>query len=175
MPTARGWSWTMSCASRSACSRSPLLTAARRSQIMRVREVMTREVFTMSPSTSVADACLEMARRRIRHLLITDEYGLLVGIVTDRDIRSNMPSPATSLSVWEVSYLLARLTLAQVMSPSVIVVDPDRDVREAARIMIDHKIGALPVLEGREIVGIVSTTDLLRALAAEVGPLAVTS
>ena len=142
---------------------------------MRVREVMTREVFTMSPATSVADACLEKARRRIRHLLVTDEYGLLVGIVTDRDIRSNMPSPATSLSVWEVSYLLARLTLAEVMSPSVIVVDPDRDVREAARIMIDHKIGALPVLEGREIVGIVSTTDLLRALAAEVGPLAVTS
>ena len=142
---------------------------------MRVREVMTREVFTMSPSTSVADACLEMGRRQIRHLLVTDEYGLLVGIVTDRDIRSNMPSPATSLSVWEISYLLARLTLAQVMSPSVIVVDPDRDVREAARIMIDHKIGALPVLEGRDIVGIVSTTDLLRALAAEVGPLAVTS
>jgi len=136
---------------------------------------MTREVFTMSPATSVADACLEMARHRIRHLLVTDEYRLLVGIVTDRDIRSNMPSPATSLSVWEVSYLLARLTLAEVMSPSVIVVDPDRDVREAARIMIDHKIGALPVLEGREIVGIVSTTDLLRALAAEVGPLAVTS
>ena len=140
---------------------------------MRVHEVMTREVFTMAQTTSVADACLEMARRQIRHLLVTDEYGLLVGIVTDRDIRSNMPSPATSLSVWEVSYLLARLTLAQVMSPGVIVVDPHRDVREAARIMIDHKIGALPVLEGREIVGIVSTTDLLRALAAGINPLAV--
>ncbi len=125
---------------------------------------MTREVFTMAPTTSVADACLEMARRQIRHLLVTDEHGLLVGIVTDRDIRSNMPSPATSLSVWEVSYLLARLTLAQVMSPGVIVVDPHRDVREAARIMIDHKIGALPVL---------STTDLLRALATGVNPVAV--
>ena len=108
---------------------------------MRVRDVMTRDVFTMSPSTSVADACLEMARRHIRHVLVTDEYGLLVGIVTDRDIRSNMPSPATSLSVWEVSYLLARLTLAEVMSPSVIVVDPNRDVREAAR-NISRELGA---------------------------------
>jgi len=142
---------------------------------MRVRDVMTRQVFTMPPTTSVADACLEMARRQIRHLVVTDEHGVLVGIVTDRDIRSNMPSPATSLSVWEVSYLLARLTLAQVMSPGVIIIGPERDVREAARIMIDHKIGALPVLEGSEIVGIISTTDLLRALAAEVEPLAATS
>jgi len=142
---------------------------------MRVRDVMTRQAFTMPPTTSVTDACLEMTRRRIRHLFVTDEHGVLVGIVTDRDIRSNMPSPATSLSVWEVSYLLARLTLAQVMSSGVIIIGPERDVREAARIMIDHKIGALPVLEGSEIVGIVSTTDLLRALAAEVGPLAATS
>ncbi len=86
-------------------------------------------------------------------------------MVTDRDIRLNLPSPATSLTVWEINYLLARLTVADVMTKSVIVIDPERDAREAARIMIDHKIGALPVLDGERLVGIVTETDLLRALA----------
>jgi CBS domain-containing protein len=134
---------------------------------------MTRAPFTVNPEISVVDARAEMARRRIRHLLVIDEGGLLLGIVTDRDIRSSLPSPATSLSVWEMNYLLARLTVGQVMSKAVITIDPDRDVREAARIMIDHKIGGLPVLEGRGLVAIVTDTDLLRALATGVGELAV--
>ncbi len=140
---------------------------------MQVRDVMTREPVTVRPQISVVDARAEMSRRRIRHLLVTEDGGLLVGIVTDRDIRSSLPSPATSLSVWELNYLLARLTVGEVMTRAVITVDPDRDVREAARIMIDHKIGGLPVLEGREIVGVVTDTDLLRVLASGVGELAV--
>jgi acetoin utilization protein AcuB len=140
---------------------------------MRIRDVMTREPFTVPPEMSVVDARAEMSRRHIRHLLVTEADGLLVGIVTDRDIRSSLPSPATSLSVWELNYLLARLTVGAVMSKTVITIDPDRDVREAARIMIDHTIGALPVLEGRRLVGIVTDTDLLRTLASGVGGLAV--
>jgi acetoin utilization protein AcuB len=139
---------------------------------MLVRDVMTRQPFTVSPTMSVVDAREEMSRRRIRHLLVTDE-GLLVGIVTDRDIRSALPSSATSLSVWEINYLLARLTVGEVMAKAVITVDPDRNVREAARIMIDHKIGSLPVMDGREIAGVVTDTDLLRALATGHGDLAV--
>jgi acetoin utilization protein AcuB len=139
---------------------------------MLVREVMTPEPLTVSPQMSVVDARGEMSRRRIRHLLVKDE-GLLVGIVTDRDIRSALPSSATSLSVWEINYLLARLTVGEVMAKAVITVDPDRDVRAAARIMIDHKIGGLPVMNGREIVGVVTDTDLLRALATGQGDLAV--
>jgi acetoin utilization protein AcuB len=139
---------------------------------MLVRDVMTPEPLTVSPQMSVVDARGEMSRRRIRHLLVKEE-GLLVGIVTDRDIRSALPSAATSLSVWEINYLLARLTVGEVMAKAVITVDPDRDVRAAARIMIDHKIGGLPVMEGGEIVGIVTDTDLLRALATGPGDLAV--
>ena len=78
--------------------------------------------------------------------------GVLLGVVTDRDIRSALPSPATSLSVWEVNYLLGRLTVDAVMTRAVIRIDPDRDVRMAARIMIDHKIGSLPVVEAGRIV-----------------------
>ena len=140
---------------------------------MLVRDVMTPGPFTVRPSMSVFDARAEMARRRIRHLLVTDDAGVLVGLVTDRDIRSALPSAATSLSVWEINYLLARLTMGEVMTHAVITIDPERDVREAARIMIDHKIGSLPVLTGRQIVGVLTDTDLLRALATGRGDLAV--
>jgi acetoin utilization protein AcuB len=91
------------------------------------------------------------------------EDGRLVGIVTDRDIRLNMPSPATTLSVWEVNYLLARLTAGEVMTTTVIVVDPERDARDAASLLVSERIGALPVVEGGKLVGIVTETDLLRA------------
>jgi acetoin utilization protein AcuB len=131
---------------------------------MHVRDLMTRSPITASPGTSVVDARALMAQSRIRHLLVTED-DRLVGIVTDRDIRLNLPSPATSLSVWELNYLLARLTVAQVMTTAVITVAPDRDAREAARIMLDHKIGALPVLDGRRLVGILTETDLVRAFA----------
>ena len=88
-----------------------------------------------------------------------------LGIITDRDIRLNMPSPATTLSIWEVNYLLARLTVGEVMTSGVITVSPERDARDAARIMIEHKIGALPVLDGWRLVGIITETDLLAAYA----------
>jgi acetoin utilization protein AcuB len=131
---------------------------------MHVRDLMTRSLVTATPDMTVTDARALMARERIRHLLVT-EGGRLVGIVTDRDIRLNLASPATSLSVWELNFLLARLTVGQVMTKSVIVVEPDREAREAARIMLDHRIGALPVLDGERLVGILTETDLVRAFA----------
>src|SRR5215475_13830174 len=131
---------------------------------MRIHEVMTPAPFTVAPSLSVLEARSEMTRRSIRHLLVTD-HSVLVGIVTDRDIRLALPSPATSLSIWEVNYLVARLTVGEIMTKTVITVDPDRDIRDAARLMIEHKIGALPVALGGRLLGIVTETDLLRALA----------
>ena len=132
---------------------------------MQVKDVMTPWPFTVRSSMSVLEARAEMARRHIRHLLVVDKGGLLVGIAADRDIRVNLPSPVTRLSVWEINYLVGRLTVGDVMSRTVLTVDPDRDVRSAARILIDHKIGALPVLVGAKLVGIVTETDLLRAFA----------
>jgi acetoin utilization protein AcuB len=103
-----------------------------------------------------------MQERRIRHLPVTREDGLL-GILSDRDIRLNLPSPANTLSVWEVNYLLARLTVAEVMTRVVITVGADRDVAAAAHLMLEHKIGALPVVADGHLVGIITETDLLRA------------
>jgi acetoin utilization protein AcuB len=129
---------------------------------MKVRDLMTATPITTGPDTPVLEARQIMLGNRIRHLLVT-EGPKLIGIVTDRDIRLNLPSPATSLSVWEVNYLLARLTMASVMTKALVTVGPDRDPRDAAVLMLDHKIGALPVVDGGRLVGIITETDLLRA------------
>lgn len=131
---------------------------------MLVRDLMTRTVITVPPALAVTAARSLMSRERIRHLLVT-ENDRLVGMVTDRDIRLNLASPATSLSVWELNYLLARLTVGEVMTKSVLIVDPARDARDAARIMLDHRIGALPVVDGERLIGILTETDLVRAFA----------
>jgi acetoin utilization protein AcuB len=114
------------------------------------------------PKTSVSEAREVMRRKVIRHLLVT-EGDRLVGIVTDRDIRLNLPSPATSLSVWEINYLLTKLTVGDVMTKAVITVEPERPIEEAARLMLEHRIGALPVVSDGQLVGILTETDLLRA------------
>ena len=130
---------------------------------MRVQDIMTISCITAPPQMPVLEARQMMLEKRIRHLLVT-EGTKLVGIVTDRDIRLNLPSPATSLSVWEINYLLARMTVSNVMSKNVVSISPSQDAREAAQLMLDRKIGALPVVsDGQQLVGIITETDLLRA------------
>jgi acetoin utilization protein AcuB len=129
-----------------------------------VRDIMSVKPITVDPETLMLEARQRMMDGRIRHLVVTED-SRIVGIVTDRDIRLNLPSPATSLSVWEINFLLARLTVREVMTGSVVVVDPDRPAAEAARIMLDHKIGALPVVDGGRLVGIVTESDFVRAVA----------
>jgi CBS domain-containing protein len=131
---------------------------------MRVCDIMTTQPITVDPETPMLEARQWMIQKRIRHLVVV-ENGRVVGIVTDRDIRLNLPSPATSLSVWEVNYLLAQLTVGRVMSATVLVVDPGRPVADAARIMMEHKIGALPVVDEGRLVGIVTESDFVRAMA----------
>src|SRR5262245_10880835 len=142
----------------------PCLTGPTGGSIMKVRELMSGAPITVSPDTTVFEARRLMLKERIRHLLVTEDRRL-VGIITDRDIRLNLPSQATSLSMWEVNYLLAKLTVGQVMTKSVIITGPDRDARAAAQLMLEHKVGALPVLDGEHLIGILTETDILRAFA----------
>jgi acetoin utilization protein AcuB len=93
-----------------------------------------------------------------------------VGIVTDRDIRLNLPSQATSLSVWEINHLFTKLTVGEVMTRLVITIGPDRPAREGAQLMLERKIGALPVLEGGHLVGIITETDIVRAFVRTTAP-----
>jgi acetoin utilization protein AcuB len=129
---------------------------------MNVSDLMTTSPITVSPETPVLDARQLMLEKRIRHLLVADG-SKLVGIVTDRDIRLNLPSPATSLSVWEINYLLARMTVASAMTKSVVTIGPRHQARDAAQMMLDHRIGALPVVDSGRLAGIITETDLLRA------------
>jgi acetoin utilization protein AcuB len=134
---------------------------------MKVREIMTTPPLTVGLDMPVLEAQKLMTMHRIRHLPVTDG-GRLVGFVTDRDSRLNLPSPATSLSIWEINYLIARLTVESVMTKAVITVTPDRDAAAAGRIMLDHKIGALPVVDRGMVVGIVTESEMLRAFVTMV-------
>lgn len=135
---------------------------------MQIRDYMNPSPITVTPETSVADARDLLRQHGIRHLLVVEDERL-VGIITDRDIRLVLPSPATSLSVWEINYLLAKLTVEEVMTRSVITIGPDRRIAEAVRLLLEHKIGALPVTAGGRVVGIITETDLLRAFAQLLG------
>lgn len=137
---------------------------------MLVREWMTKDPLTAGPTTSIKIAWKLIQERRIRHLPVVDEHRL-VGIVTDRDLRRVLPSPATSLEIHELHYLLDKITVSEVMTKDVITTAPFTAIPDAARTLLRNRIGALPVVEGGMLVGILSQTDVLEALtsAAEAG------
>ena len=136
---------------------------------MKVAELMTSAVITASPDTAILDARQLMLKKRIRHLLVTEADGSLVGIVTDRDIRLNLPSQATSLSVWEINHLLTKLTVGEVMTRTMITIGPDSEAQDAAVLMLDHSIGALPVTERGRLAGIITETDIMRGFVRLTG------
>lgn len=136
---------------------------------MLVKERMSYPVFTIHPDTPVPDALKLMRTESIRRLPIVDKRGRMVGIVSDRDLLHASPSNATSLSIWEVNYLLSKLKVEEVMTRAVISIDEDTPIEEAARIMADNKIGGLPVLRDGELVGIITETDLFNIFVELLG------
>jgi acetoin utilization protein AcuB len=136
---------------------------------MLVHELMTKNPLTTSPETSISDALSLMRQKKVRRLPVLDKAGKLAGIVSDQDLLYASPSPATSLSVFEINSLIARITVAHVMTKKVVTITEDLPVEEAGRIMADRKIGGLPVIKGGKLVGIVTETDLFRALLQLLG------
>lgn len=136
---------------------------------MLVRDRMTPNPVTIGRNTTFNDAFALMKRNSFRRLPVVDAHGRLVGIVVQKDLLRASPSSATSLSVYEINYLLSELTIDQVMSQPVITATEDLPLEEAARVMLDHKIGCLPVLRGEELVGIITETDIFKALAEVLG------
>ncbi len=129
---------------------------------MLVGERMTKDPIVVTREAGVDDALRLMRDRNIRRLPVVDKNGSLVGIVSDKDLYLASPSPATSLDIFELRYLLSRLTVEKIMSTPVITVTPKTPLEEAARIMADRKIGGLPVLEGEDLVGIITESDLFK-------------
>jgi acetoin utilization protein AcuB len=136
---------------------------------MLVGERMSRNPVTILDTASIDDGLHLMRERKVRRLPVLDPSGKMVGIVSDKDLLHAAPSPATSLSVYELHYLLAKLTVRQVMSSPVISVGQDTPVEEAARVMADNKIGGLPVMEGDRLVGIITETDVFKILVELLG------
>jgi len=137
---------------------------------MTIRELMSSGLITVRAETPVLEARDLMVKEQIRHLLVTDPRGALLGIITDRDIRLNLPSRATSVSEWEFNHLLSKLTVGEIMTRSVSTIGPERPARDGARLMLEYKIGALPVLDDGHLVGIVTKTDIVRAFVHMTAP-----
>ncbi len=112
----------------------------------------------------IQEALNLMLEKGIRRLPVVNSKGRLRGIVSDRDLLHASPSDATSLSVWELHYLLSKVTLRDVMTKSVITLEGDTPVEEAARIMVEKKIHGMPVMDGDNVVGIITETDLFKVL-----------
>lgn len=129
---------------------------------MLVSRAMSRNLFTAAPDTPVAEAQSLMRREKIHHLPVVEASGKLVGIVTEKDLIYASPSPATSLSMYEINYLLAKLRVAKVMTREVITVGEETPLEQAARVMADHDIGCLPVVTAGKPVGIVTESDIFR-------------
>ena len=129
---------------------------------MLVRERMTRNPIFIRPDTTVTDAQALMKREKIHHLPVVDKDEKLVGIVTEKDLLYASPSVATTLSVYEMTSLLARLRVDRVMSRDVVTVTEDVPLEEAARVMADRRIGGLPIMRGKALVGMITESDLFR-------------
>jgi len=136
---------------------------------MLVGKWMTCNPITIAADVGIDDALHLMRERKIRRLPVLNAAGQMIGIVSDKDLLHAAPSPATSLSVHELRYLLAKLTVKKVMSSPVITVTPDTPLEQAARIMADSKIGGLPVIEQGRLVGIITETDIFKALLDVLG------
>jgi acetoin utilization protein AcuB len=136
---------------------------------MLVKHRMTPNPFTVTTETSLKEALELLRSKPFRHLPVVDESGKLVGIVSEKSLVYAAPTPTTTLSVFEVDYILSRTTMKQIIGGPVITVPPDLPIEEAARKMIDHHIGCLPVVEGGEMVGIISDTDIFRTFVEGLG------
>jgi acetoin utilization protein AcuB len=129
---------------------------------MLVKERMTRNPIFIRPDTPVTEAQALMKREKIHHLPVLDKEEKLVGIVTEKDLLYASPSVATTLSVYEMTSLLAKLKVEKVMSREVVSITEDVPLEEAARIMADRRIGGLPIVRGKSLVGMITESDLFR-------------
>lgn len=133
---------------------------------MRVSDLMSRDVATVGVSDFCGEAVARMVRRKIRHLPVVERDGRLVGVVTDRDLRHRLFEPRVMKEIGTVSVdqILKTVPVKDIMSAPVVTVGPQDELETAARVMLEDKVGSLPVVENGRVVGIITETDLLRQI-----------
>jgi len=132
---------------------------------MTIEKAMSNTVVTINADDTLLHATRMMKDNKIKHLPVVDGSGALVGIVTDRDLKKASASDATTLEVHELLYLLDKVTNQSIMSKNVVTIDTGAPLKQAALLMVDKGIGCLPVMDGKQLVGIVTRTDVLRYFA----------
>lgn len=133
--------------------------------MMTIAKVMTPAPAIVEPKAALREVCRLMAERRIRHVPVVSDDGL-VGIISDRDIQEALPSPADPGGATEFAAAMDRITAWEVMTEQVITVTPQTPLAEAAQLLARRKIGCVPVMERGRLVGIVTETDMLQALTS---------
>lgn len=136
---------------------------------MHVGQIMHTRLVTIPPNTSLIQAKDIIEDKKIAHLLVVDEKGQLLGIVSDRDVKQSWASPATTLSVHELNYILKQLTVDMIMRKKIMTVSPGTTIERAASIMQENRISALPVIDKDKLVGIITTTDVMGVLLQAIG------
>ena len=131
---------------------------------MTVKRMMKKNPITTTAETSIVDVADILKENHIHRLPVLDKKGKLIGVITEKDILHASPSPVSSLSVYEMPYMLSRLKVSNLMKKDVRTIDPDTTVEEAAKIMVDDDLSCLPVIEGEKLVGIVSKSDMFKVL-----------
>ncbi len=129
---------------------------------MLVRSRMSQRPITIGEDASVDEALHLMHGEHVRRLPVVDKHGKMVGIVSEMDLLKVSPSPATSLSIYEIPYLLSKIKMRDVMTRDVVTVTEGTPLEEAARVMVENKIGGLPVLRGDKLVGIITESDMFK-------------
>lgn len=128
-----------------------------------VKDWMSKNPIVIKTGSTLPDAYELMKEYNIRRLPVVDKEDRLMGIIARSDVREAQPSDATTLSIYELNYLLAKLTVDKIMTKKVLTVKPESSVAEAARMMLDYKVGGLPVVDGENhIVGIITESDIFR-------------
>jgi acetoin utilization protein AcuB len=130
---------------------------------------MTPNPITITGDLSIAEAMEWMKRENVRRFPVIDKDRKLVGIVSRTDLLHASPSSATSLTMWEISYLLNQIKVKEVMSRDVITVTEDTTLEEAARLMVENKVGSLPVVRNSQLVGIITESDIFRVFLEMMG------
>ena len=135
---------------------------------MRIKDVMTENPITVDVDTLVIDAQKIMKEKNIRRLCVTKK-GNLVGIVTYHDLLKASPSPATSLSVWELNYLWGKMKVSDVMTKAPVTLSSETTFEEALLLGQQRKIGSFPVVDNGRLVGITTESDIIRLVARVLG------
>jgi acetoin utilization protein AcuB len=136
---------------------------------MLVKQRMSRHPITVRSKTSLHEALRVMRDNKVRRLPVLDEKNKLVGIVSEKQLLYASPSPATSLSIYEMNYLMAKITVDDLMTRQVVTVPEDCPLEEAARIMEDNDVSGLPVMRGDVLVGMITESDLFKVFTELLG------